>query len=613
MRQMMRSLAHRGPDDEGLYRSGSVILGHRRLSIVDPEGGAQPLRNEDRSIWISANGEIYNHPSLRDRLAARGHGYATASDSETIVHLYEEHGSDVFRELRGMFAVALWDDARRRLLLGRDRLGIKPLYYAVLEDGTLVFGSEIKAILASGFVRAELNEQTLPELFTNRFVAGRSTLFRGVEELPPGHRLIWEDGRIRVERYWDLGESLRVDRENGDRTDEFRETLTEAVASHLMSDVPVGVLLSGGLDSTTIAALMARRHSDVASFSVGYRGEAESELPYAEIAARHLGTEHHSVDIGPEEFFEAVPDLVWHQDSPLPWPSCVPLYFVCRRAGEHVKVVLTGEGADELLGGYGRYGWTLWNDRWARRFRRLPRSVRHVSRKVAAGAADHVPAAGKLYRTFLLRSHDVRSLYFDNFGVFEERVMPGLFSDRLRDRLTEQDADPYAYHHRRWAESADAGLLSRLLHVDCMTYLGELLMKQDRMSMAASIESRVPFLDNRMIDLAFRLPDEDKMERREGKQILRRAVRDLVPDAVLDRPKAGFPTPVGRWMARDVWDCVADHVLAGDRATADLFDTDTVEEIAHAHRDGRSDHTERLWMLFNLEQWARTFDVAIDL
>ncbi|MGE5183775.1 MAG: asparagine synthase (glutamine-hydrolyzing), partial [Acidobacteriota bacterium] len=351
--RMRDSLAHRGPDGAGVHVDGAIGLAHRRLAIVDLAGGAQPMTNEDGSIWITFNGEIYNHAALRPALEAAGHRYRTRSDTETILHLYEQHGRSCVEHLQGMFAFAIWDGRRRELVLARDRLGIKPLYYAE-RAGELLFASEIKALLAAGLPAALAGDE-LPELLANGYVAGRETLFAGVHKLMPGHTLVWSPERgLDEQRYW------QAPRPNGARPEslageagELRARLAAAVDSHLMADVPLGVFLSGGIDSTGIAALAARRASGpLETFAVGFAEQDSSELPYARLAAQAIGTHHHEVVVSGDEFFAALPRLVWHEDEPLAWPSSVPLYFVSRLAREHVKVVLTGEGADELFLGY---------------------------------------------------------------------------------------------------------------------------------------------------------------------------------------------------------------------------------------------------------------------
>ena len=365
---MREVLVHRGPDGQGLMLDGPVGFAHTRLAIIDVAGGEQPMCNEDGSVRIVYNGEIYNHAALRCSLQARGHTYRTRCDTESILHLYEEEGSAVVDRLQGMFAFAIWDRRRGRLLLARDRLGIKPLYYAVTDTG-LVFASEIKALLASGLVRAAFDEDVLPAFLATRYVSGERTFFKGVRKVLPGHVLIWSAGeRVQAQRYWHLpppADAPFDDRQHA--VAHTRELLETAVESHLMSDVPLGVFLSGGIDSTALTALVARAASGrVKTFAVGFSDREADELPYARLAADRLGTDHYDVTLSPQAFVDALPQLLWHEDEPIAFPSSVPLHFVARLARDHVKVVLTGEGADELFLGYNRYRVTRWNDRLGR-------------------------------------------------------------------------------------------------------------------------------------------------------------------------------------------------------------------------------------------------------
>src|SRR5271166_4565479 len=419
LRRMCAAMVHRGPDDEGIYTERGVGLGMRRLSIIDLATGHQPISNEDGTVWIVFNGEIYNHAVLREGLIARGHRFRSHSDTETIVHLYEEYGRECVKELRGMFAFAIWDSRTRKLFVARDRLGIKPLYYRLTPE-LFLFGSEIKVILAYPEVRAEFHRAALPEYLAFGYLSGPETFYEGIRKLMPGHWLeIDEGGELRIERYWDLTVCAEEDARDEDYyVKTYRGLLEGAVASHLMSDVPVGVFLSGGLDSSAVAALMTQiRRAPIETFSVGYAEQPYSELPYARIVAQHLNSIHHEVSVSERQFFDALPMLIWHEDEPIVWPSSVALYFVARLARERVTVVLTGEGSDETLGGYTRYPWTLLNSRLDSVYRTLTPSLLRKSLRAAIGAAPL--SAGlhrKLEHTFLMRNgEDWPSFYFDNF------------------------------------------------------------------------------------------------------------------------------------------------------------------------------------------------------
>ena len=602
IKRMRDSLRHRGPDGEGDFIEGQVGLGHRRLAIIDPAGGQQPMAGCGRDAWIVCNGEIYNHPDLRIELEAGGHSFQTRSDTESILHLYEEEGDRCVERLRGMFAFALWDRRRHRLLLARDRLGIKPLYYAVT-DQELLFASEIKALLAAGPIRPALDEAILPEFLANRFVAGEETFFRGVRTLRPGRTLSWSPREGIVERrYWSLpevrdgGESLLA------HAMVVRERLEETVRSHLMSDVPLGLFLSGGLDSTALAALAApMMKGPMRTFSIGFAERDANELAYARLAAREFGADHHEVVLTPGEFFRALPRLIWHEDEPIAFPSSVPLNVLSRLARRHVKVVLTGEGADELFLGYNRYRVTGWNERLSGVYGSLvPESVRGGVGRMAGGLP--APARRYLERTFLALPPGPRGLFFENFAVFPEALQRLLHADpgRLASR------DPYAEGLRLMGEGS-GGLLDRMGHADLQTYLVELLMKQDQMSMAASIESRVPFLDHQFVEYAAALPARFKIRGLRTKLVLREAVRDLVPRPILDRSKMGFPVPVGEWLRGRFWPLVEEFVLGPRAAARRLFDPGLVARLAAEHRAGAARHGDRLWLLLNLEIWLRIF------
>ena len=604
---MNRQIMHRGPDDDGFFVEGNVGLAMRRLSIIDVKTGHQPLSNEDESLWIIFNGEIYNHMELRDELESLGHRYRTRSDTETIVHLYEQYGRDCVKHLRGMFAFAIWDRRRKSLFVARDRLGIKPFYYRY--DGkTLLFGSEIKTILSYPGVRAEFNTGVLAEYLAFGYLAGSHTMFAGIEKLPPGHTLeVDAAGQVKIECYWDL--TVPVDEEVRPReyyVNTYRELLEACVSSHLMSDVPLGVFLSGGLDSSAVAALTTKiRREPIETFAVGYGEEAFSELPYARQMAQHIGSRHHEVLLNREEFFAALPALIWHEDEPIVWPSSVSLYFVARLARERVKVVLTGEGSDETLGGYTRYAWTLANSRMDGVYRSLTPAF---SRQwIRDGIGSGVLPSGlrrKLEHTFLGRDGaSWPSFYFDNFySAFSAAEQGELLTPRAR----ELSGDAYAGSMAYWDKSS-GDLLHRLLYTDIRTYMVELLMKQDQMSMAASIESRVPFLDHVLVEFTARIPAQYSIQGLSGKHILKSAVEDLLPDSIVHRRKMGFPTPWAYWLAGPQLDDLETMLLEPRTLERGLIKRDAVQKLFAEHRAGRRDNGDRIWRLLNLETWQRVF------
>jgi len=606
-------LAHRGPDEAGLHSDGFATLAHRRLSIVDLSTGQQPLANETGTVWVAFNGEIYNHRDARRDLEAAGHRYRTQSDTETIVHAYEEWGDDCVHRFRGMFAFAIWDAPKRRLLLVRDRLGIKPLYWARVGQ-TLLFASEIKALLASGLIEPQPNEAALPEVLSTRSVAGRETLFRQIYKLLPGHQLVFENGQVRTRQYWDVPVDAAKGAAPGGNAAairgyalRFRELLEESVRLRLMSDVPLGMFLSGGIDSSAIAALMARMiDRPLQTFSVAFNDQAFNELEYAREVARTIHADAHEVVIDETDFFGALPKLVWHEDEPIAHPSSVPLYFVSALARQHVTVVLTGEGSDELLAGYGKYPRIALNWRAGTIYERLvPRAVRHA---LSAQVVERLPGRIGRYarRSFLAMDRNAASMFLDNFASIRLRDQQVLLADRLRREATPAQAyrGSLAYFQTPNGQST---LLDRLLYADVKTYLVELLMKQDQMSMAASIESRVPFLDHRLVEFVATLPDEMKLSGWTTKRVLREAMKGVLPESILNRPKMGFPVPFSAW-TRGRWNGVARDVLM-DRRTRErgIVDPPAVDRLLRDHAAGRTEGWDRIWSLMNLELWYRTF------
>ena len=604
--EMNRTILHRGPDDDGFYVDGNVGLAMRRLSIIDIGTGHQPISNEQGDLWIVYNGELYNHLELRKQLQARGHRYRTKSDTETIVHLYEEYGRDCVKYLRGMFGFAIWDRKNRKLFIARDRLGIKPLHY--LYDGrSFVFGSEIKAVLAYPGVRREFNLSALAEYLAFGYVAGDQTMYAGIRKLLPGHTLeLDETGEMRISQYWDL--NVAVDDGSLPQTHyikQYRELLESCVSSHLMSDVPLGVFLSGGLDSSAVAALTTKiRREPIETFAVGYGEGSFSELPFAKQVAEHIRSSHHEVRVSRDEFFQALPRLIWHEDEPIVWPSSVPLYFVARLARERVTVVLTGEGSDETLGGYTRYAWTLLNLRLDATYRKLtPEFMRNVLRKAINSGRLSAALHRKLAHTFVMRDgNSWPSFYFDNFySAFSANDQEDLLTPQAKERA----GDVYANSMNCWnASSGD--LLHRLLYTDIKTYLVELLMKQDQMSMATSIESRVPFLDHELVEFTARIPSKYDIQGLAGKFVLKAAMEDLLPREIIYRQKMGFPTPWAHWLGGPQLQHLESMLLDPRTLDRDQFKPDVVKRLFAEHRAGHRDHGNRIWRLLNLEAWQRT-------
>jgi asparagine synthase (glutamine-hydrolysing) len=622
--RMRDVITHRGPDEAGLHLDGVAALAHRRLSIVDLSTGQQPLSNEDGSVWVIFNGEIYNHAEVRAELQAHGHSYRTRSDTETIVHAYEQWGDSCVHRFRGMFAFAIWDAPKKRLLLVRDRLGIKPLYWARSGD-TLLFASEIKSILASEMIEPQPNYAVLPEVLSTRYTSGSDTLFKRIYKLLPGHLLVFERGEIRIRQYWDLPrreqvrpEGLRDESGTGgsgsaglqaspEPVARFRELLEESVRLRLMSDVPLGMFLSGGIDSSAIAAIMARMiDRPLQTFSVAFKDRAFNELEYARDVARAINADSHEITIDDRDFFGALPKLVWHEDEPIAHPSSVPLYFVSRLAREHVTVVLTGEGSDELLAGYGKYPRAAFNWRAGTIYERLlPQALRTT---VARGVLPCLPRRLARYanRSFLAMDRSPEAMFFDNFASIRLADQQRLLAPEFAAAATRQQAYASSLSYFTTLNGSST-LLDRLLYTDIKTYLVELLMKQDQMSMATSIESRVPFLDHRLVEYAATLPDAWKLQGWTTKRVLREAMKGLLPESILNRPKMGFPVPFADW-TRGAWNGVVRDVLLDRRSRErGIIDPVAVDRLLADHAAGRTVGGDRLWTLLNLELWHRTF------
>jgi asparagine synthase (glutamine-hydrolysing) len=606
IRKMMDTIAHRGPDDSDLFIDPYAALGHLRLSIVDLATGHQPMFNEAGNLSIVFNGEIYNHASLRPALESSGHVYKSHSDTETILHAYEQFGDDCVTRFRGMFAFAIWDSEKRRLFCARDRLGIKPLYYYF--DGHLfAFASEIKALLEHPSVSARFESSLLSEYLSFGYVSGERTLFSGIRKLLPGHTLSLDLDRFEpvTRQYW----RIPVEQQRSSKTEvewirECRSLLEESVRLRLMADVPLGMFLSGGVDSSAIAAIMQRMVSEpVKTFSVGYAEAEFSELGYAREVAKSIGTDHHEIRIGMDEFFDSLPGLIWHEDEPISWPSSVSLYHVSKLASERVKVVLTGEGSDELFAGYGRYRYQLMNERHMSYYRHVPASLRAMIRnRIESSPLLRADLRRKLKHTVLGRSGDLQALYLENFyGAFsasdvQQLVGPGADGSlAYRPFLAIFDSVPQLPY------------LQRLLYADQQTYLVELLMKQDQMSMAASIESRVPFLDHHLVEFASQVPGSLKLREATGKYILKEAVADLLPAGIIHRKKMGFPTPLKQWLLDPKAAPLYEFLLEKDSLLSEFISAGPLRDLLNRHRGRSEDATDRIWNLLNLQLWGDIF------
>jgi asparagine synthase (glutamine-hydrolysing) len=624
--RVLTAMHHRGHDQSGQWTGPveglemEVTLVHARLSIIDLAGGRQPLSDETGDRWITYNGEIYNFPGIKDWLEGRGHRFKTRTDTETIVHLWEEKGEDAPGALRGMYAFGIWDSVLRRLCLVRDRLGIKPLYYARLAGGGLVFASEMKALWASGWIEPGLNDATLPEYWALGYGVSEQTLFGRVLKVMPGESVSWSaDEMVPVRnRYWSLqgtasGSSGDKELDEAAWLDRLQELLSESVRMRLLSDVPLGMFLSGGLDSSLIAALMRREIGGrLNTFSVGYAERESSELEGAREVARHLDCEHHEVELSAERFWELLPRMVWHEDEPVRFPSSLALFAVAEAARSKVKVVLTGEGSDELFAGYAKYWATLWNQRFDRAGLRwvFPDAIRGAVREGIWHSPLPLKMKKSLFHSPLAHgSTDPGRFFLDNwFGIFGPDEQTGA-RPRFLDGLAPEDVRARAYGPTLewWNAAGDDSLLKRMLFTDIHGYLVELLMKQDQMSMAANLESRVPFLDHVLVEAVWRMPDSMRLRGRTGKWAVRRIAERLLPQGALARPKRGFPTPVGRWLRESGGKRVRDLLLDEASWVREQWGEKTIDDIWQAHIARKRDHTERIWLMLNFELWHRTF------
>jgi asparagine synthase (glutamine-hydrolysing) len=593
---MSAALAHRGPDDAGEARLDGCLLAARRLSIIDLQGGHQPLVGCDDRVTVVQNGEIYNHAALREQLELRGHGFRTRCDTEVLAHAYEEWGDDFVARLRGMFALALWDRERRRLLLARDRFGIKPLFYAA-GGGRLAFASELTALArAPGFSR-ELDPDAVEAFLAFNSIPAPLSAYRAARKLPPGQLLEWRGGQLRLERYARPAPASAAEQRQEPAAElaaEARERLRDSVRAHLIADVPVGVLLSGGIDSSALTAVAAELSSaPVATFSIGFEERSFDELELARLVARRYGTDHHELVVRPDAA-ELLPLIADAYDEPSGDSSALPVYLVCRLAAGHVKVVLSGEGGDELFGGYQTYV----ADRLAPVAGTLAGAVRPLVERLPSGTG-RVPLDYKLKR--FARAAHLSPL--ERHHGFKEIFAPDMRRELLGGRSR---ADPLDLYRARYAETLGAAPLARLQDVDLGLYLpDDLLVKTDRMSMAHSIEARVPFLDPVVADLALALPSRHKVLGTSTKRLLRRAVAPLVPPEVARGPKRGFSIPAAAWLRGPLLPFARELLSADALRAAGVFDPATVGRVLERHASGAEDLSRQLWGLMAFTLWQR--------
>jgi len=613
LRRMTDVLRHRGPDDEGTHRTGfelhrgggplpGVALGHRRLAIIDVAGGHQPMANEDGSVWVVFNGEIYNYGPLRRRLEGGGHRFRTQSDTETLVHLYEDEGPGLLEHLNGMFALAIWDARRRQLLLARDRLGQKPLVYRH-EPGRLLFASELKSLLQVPGVPRQIDPQALDEYLTYQYVPHPRTIFRGICKLPPGHLAIYRDGRLEVRPYWQPDFNAEEDRPAEEYARELRTRLTSAVELRLQSDVPLGAFLSGGIDSTIVVGLMSKLAGEpVRTFSIGFPVPEYDETRYARLVAETFGTVHEEFLVEPRAI-EILPRLVWHFDEPFADSSAVPTWYVSQLTRRHVTVALTGDGGDELFAGYPRYR-AVWLARW---FDRLPALVR---RSIAGRFWQKLPASARQksirrrWKRFVeALNYPAARRYLDWIAIFNEARRGELYTEEFIATLPE--ADPLEFLAAAFARCRRDPVTTFSL-ADLVTYLPcDLMTKVDIASMAHGLECRQPFLDHRVVELAAQMPRKLKFRRGRGKRILLEAFADLLPKPIRRRPKMGFGVPLDHWFRNELKEFAREVLLDRQTRQRGFFRPEVVTRLLDDHQQGRFDHSYRLWALLILELWQR--------
>ncbi|HVB75211.1 MAG TPA: asparagine synthase (glutamine-hydrolyzing) [Ktedonobacteraceae bacterium] len=596
---MRQLIAHRGPDDSGVYLDGPVGLGFARLSIIDLSGGHQPMCNETGDIWLVFNGEIWNYKELRQTLIEKGHQFRTNSDTETIIHAYEEYGTDAMARLNGMFGLALWDGPRKRLLLARDRAGKKPLYYTRVDDN-VAFASEIKALLAHPRVRREPDAQALADFLSVRYVPGPATLFANIYKVLPGHWLLVENGQIHEECYWDFtfGETER--RPVEEYMQGIRQHVQRAVEERMIADVPVGAMLSGGVDSSIIVGIMSKLTSQpVQTFSVGFDEEGFSELPYAKLVADRFGTEHHELVVKSSDMSQYWPLLTWHRDEPVSEPSDLGVYLVSKLAKQYVKVVLSGEGGDELFAGYPKY----LVDWMARYYRVLPAAMRD---RMIAPLLDHLPySMRKVKFTARSLSQPAPQRWVNWFGVFNGQSKEQLLSERTRASV---DLDSSRTFQRWLTNNPQRDDLSSMLYLDTKIWLPDnLLMKGDKMTMAASLEARIPLLDYKLVEYAASIPSNVKIKPFKAKYLFKRAFADLLPESILTRKKMGFNVPTGAWF-REGQRSLITRLLLSERVRERGYLNDAfVAGLLRDHLEGKTNYQAQLFNLASLELWFRVF------
>ena len=603
--RMCSIMQHRGPDDSGTYYSKRVGLGHRRLSIIDLQTGKQPLSNERETVWVVFNGEIYNYRELRDDLTKKGHLFKTQTDTEVIVHLYEEYDVEFVAKLQGMFAIALWDEQRQTLILARDRVGIKPLYYSVTND-SLLFASEMKAILMDESVSRDISFMAIDLLLRYHYIPGESTFFKSIKKLLPGHYLLFRNGAIKDFEYWDLRFPIVKTKKNEALLKkELIELLRTTVRAHMISDVPVGVLLSGGVDSTALLSFAVEQtDKPISTFTIGFDSiNFADERHYAQIAADKFGTKHYDMTINSREFAQFLPQYVWHMEEPICEPPAVALYYVTKLASSHVKVLLSGEGGDEAFAGYPDYRNIIWLERIKKALGPLSPTTGSLLFRV-----NKLVHSARLEKGARLMDVAFEDYYFSKTSTpfsFFSMHSHELYTDNFRCALEKEKKEDY--RHYLLTRINDMELLDKMLYLDTKTWLpDDLLLKADKMTMANSVELRVPLLDHAVLEYAASLPTEFKLRMFTTKYILKKAFEGRVPHQILYRKKAGFPVPYDQWMSHDIVGFVRDLLLSQNSVSREYFQRGTVERLLNANIK-QSTYAKELFILIALELWHHIF------
>jgi asparagine synthase (glutamine-hydrolysing) len=603
LQAMTDVMSHRGPDDRGLYRRHNVALGHRRLSILDlSPAGHQPMGNEDGTVWVVFNGEIYNYKPMRRELESLGHRFHSNTDTEVIVHAYEQYGLDFVSKFRGMFAFGIWDEKHRRLVLARDHFGIKPLYY-YQDDAFISFASEIKSLIEDPEVPRAVDEQALSNFITLHYVPSPRTMFAGVRKLEPGHMLVAERGSVRLCKYWELKKQGNFSLNEADAVELVYNELRSSVEERLQSDVPVGALLSGGLDSSGVLALMTDlSQKSVPAFTVGYSASGDdgfSEFKYSRIAAKHLHSDYHEVVVTADMFRDFLPKAIWHQDEPIGEPPAVPLYFVCKLAKEHgVTVLLSGEGSDELFAGYNRHN----GEMFSRYYGLIPETVHRNVLDPLIRRLPRAPLLKKGHRTMMLKD------WWERYQSWHTVFSPDLKEQLLNGRsagLSNTFSDVF---QRYEGHTDQLDNLDRILWMDLQAWLpDDLLMKKDKMGMATSLEARVPFLDHQFVEMAFQIPSSLKVKRLTTKYVLKKSLERLLPREIIYRKKEGFSTPIARWLSHDLRAFVQDWLCGSSSSGHGYFNPALVQRLLREHNSGEQNHERLIFPMLNFELWYDAF------